>query len=100
MYWGENCETVICVHHASSPPPLFFGIICKFVDFVDSMTLEASLTCSNKQANKEGFFFQGNKSNVIASEKRNRGKSSFGDDDEECRDECRETCGECVVSAK
>ncbi len=58
MCWGENCETVICVHHSSSPPPFFFGIVCKFVGFVDSMTLEASLTCSNKQQIR-GFSFSG-----------------------------------------
>ncbi len=27
MCWGENCETVICVHH-SSLPPLFFLVLC------------------------------------------------------------------------
>ncbi len=54
------------------------------------MTLEASLTCSNKQQIRRFDFFQGGKSNVIASEKRKRGMSSFGGDDEECRDECRE----------
>jgi hypothetical protein len=51
-------------------------------------------------ANKEGFFFRVINQMSLQVKKRKRGKSSFGGDDEECRDECRETCGECVVSAK
>jgi hypothetical protein len=58
MCWGERTVKQLSVYSTAHQPPFFFGILCKFVDFVDSMTLKASLTCSNKQQIRSFFFFR------------------------------------------